>query len=52
MMALAYAALAGIPALVFVPEGQVALGKRPGAVKSLQHRAMASLRRVLTDEGA
>ena len=33
-----------------IEDTAAALGKRPGAVKSLQHRAMASLRRVLTEE--
>ena len=35
-----------------IEDPAAALGKRPGAVKSLQHRAMASLRRLLADEGA
>lgn len=35
-----------------IEDTAAALGKRPGAVKSLQHRAMASLRRRLGDEGA
>ena len=35
-----------------IEDTAAALGKRPGAVKSLQHRAMASLRRLLADEGA
>lgn len=34
-----------------IEDTAAALGKRPGAVKSLQHRAMASLRRLLSDEG-
>ena len=34
-----------------IEDTAAALGKRPGAVKSLQHRAMASLRRTLGDEG-
>lgn len=35
-----------------IEDTAAALGKRPGAVKSLQHRAMASLRRLLADEEA
>ena len=33
-----------------IEDTAAALGKRPGAVKSLQHRAMASLRRRLVEE--
>ncbi|MEA3020390.1 MAG: hypothetical protein QOI47_1914 [Actinomycetota bacterium] len=35
-----------------IEETAAALGKRPGAVKSLQHRAMAALRRRLDQDGA
>jgi RNA polymerase sigma-70 factor (ECF subfamily) len=34
-----------------IEDTAVALGKKPGAIKSLQHRAMASLRRTLEAEG-
>ena len=35
-----------------IDDTAAALGKRPGAVKSLQHRAMAALRRRLEHDGA
>ena len=35
-----------------IEDTAAALGKRPGAVKSLQHRAMAALRRRLEHDGA
>jgi RNA polymerase sigma factor (sigma-70 family) len=34
-----------------IEDTAAALGKRPGAVKALQHRAMRSLRRALGEEG-
>jgi RNA polymerase sigma-70 factor (ECF subfamily) len=34
-----------------IEDTAVALGKRPGAIKSLQHRAMASLRRTIERQG-
>ena len=35
-----------------IEDTAAALGKKPGAVKSLQHRALASLRKRLGEDGA